>query len=228
MTALTALHENDSRLERASRRICNKLSGFLSPWLLEAGPFAKVEGRFKCEILDPAIKLHQDLRSSSHRYDTRPHTVIKKLSPKQILDEWELKDADTWQKPRGEKEVGKALYCLHPAVHRLRTQGRPPIVIVKAVMVVQPPRRRLLITPESSSAKHDLPRDSKSHTEKERQSSGKHKRDRDVESKRRGHHIEGTSKTSASKVATRQPLRRDSRDTPKDSHSPRSSANKTL
>ena len=89
------------------------------------------------------------------------------------------------------------------------------------------PRRRLSVPPESSNAKHDLQRDSKSHSETERQSSGKPKKDQDVESKRRGHHIEGTSKTSTPKVAARRPLRKDSRDTSKDNHSPRSSANKT-
>lgn len=141
LTALTALHENETRLERASRRICSDLSGIISPWLLEAGPFAKVEGRFRREILDPAIKLHQDLRSSSHRYDTRLIPISNEISPKQMLDEWDLKDADKWQKPRGEKEVGKALYCLHPPIFRLRGTGRPPIVVAKAVIVVANPER---------------------------------------------------------------------------------------
>ncbi len=141
LTALTALHENPSRLDRASRKICNKLRRILSPCLFEAGPFAKVEVRFRREILDPAIELHQDLRSSSHRYDTRPITDLDKLSPKQVLHEWDLKDADTWQKPRSEREVGKALYCLHPSIVRLRTKGTFPIVIAKPVIVVTSPER---------------------------------------------------------------------------------------
>lgn len=319
LTALTALRENETRLDRASKRICSDLSGILSPWLLEAGPFARVEGRFRREILDPAIKLHQDLRSSSHRYDTRPISISKEISPKEMLDEWDLKDADLWQKPRGEKEVGKALYCLHPPIFRLRGIGRPPIVIAKAVIVVASPeteerlnlhgnkdslpsgvtvlppaiessaattqimssldqenppqlfadstsvltdsdstntsrsrqydfnqrrasthpstqkqeylhgspRRRLSVPLESPDGKHDLPRDSRSYMEEERQSSGRAKRDLDSRPYRRGHPIEGTTNNFPSQVAARQPSRRGSRDTSRDQSSPRRSAVET-
>ena len=144
---MTALRENETRLEAASRRICHYLDRFLSPWLLEAGPFAKIEGRFKREILDPAIKLHQDLRSSSHQYDMRPISIFDRLSPKQMLDECDLKDAETWLKPRGEKEVGRALYCLHPSVVRLRPEGLPLIVIAKPVIVVTTPERERHLKP---------------------------------------------------------------------------------
>lgn len=141
LTALTALGENETRLKGASKNISYDLNRFLSPYLLKAGPFDKVKGRFKRDILDPAIKLHQDIRSSSHQYEMKRITVFDRLSPKEMLDEWELKDADVWQKPRGEKEVGKALYCLHPSISRLRTMGKPPIVIAKPVIVVTSPER---------------------------------------------------------------------------------------
>lgn len=141
LTALTALGENETRLEGASKNISYDLNRFLSPYLLKAGPFDKVKSRFKRDILDPAIKLHQDIRSSSHQYEMKRITVFDRLSPKEMLGEWELKDADVWQKPRGEKEVGKALYCLHPSISRLRTMGKPPIVIAKPVIVVTSPER---------------------------------------------------------------------------------------
>ena len=141
LTALTALPENEARLEAASRRICNRLSNILSPWLFEAGPFANVEERFRRDILDPAIKLHQNLRSSSHSYEERTIKGFARLSPKQMLDEWELKNADTWQKVRGEREVGKALYCLHPSTVRLRAKDTAPIVVAKPVIVVTSPER---------------------------------------------------------------------------------------
>lgn len=141
LTALTGLGENETRLERASRRICNNLSGILSPLLFEAGPFGKVEGRFRQEILDPAVRLHQSLRSSSYEYDTRSIPVLDRLSPRQMLDQWDLKDADTWQKARGEEQVGQALYCLHPSVVRFRTKGADPIIVARPVIVVVSPRR---------------------------------------------------------------------------------------
>lgn len=150
LTALTTLREYDIRLESASRRICNDLNGLLSPWLLEAGPFAKIEGSFRQEILDPAIKLHQDLSSSSYRYDTSLIPVNGRLSPKQMLEEWELKNADTWQTPRSENRIGKALYCLHPPIYRLRSGGRPPIAIAKAVMVVASPGKGKSLNPQGN------------------------------------------------------------------------------
>lgn len=87
MTALTVLSENKTRSDGASKRVCGRLNNILSPWLCEADPFAKVEERFRREILDPAIKLHQDFRSSSHRYETRHLEVSDRISSKQMLDE---------------------------------------------------------------------------------------------------------------------------------------------
>ena len=98
-----------------------------------------MEERFRREILDPAIKLHQDLRSSSHLYETRHLEISDRISPKQMLDEWDSKDADTWQKAKGEKGDGKALYCLHPLLVRIRTKGTPPIIVAKPVIVVISP-----------------------------------------------------------------------------------------
>ena len=149
LTALTALPENETRLEQSSRRICHDLNHILSPWLSKSGAFAEVEEslrreveeKFRQDILGPAIKLHQDLKCSSHQYKMRRITVFDKHSPRQMLDEWDLKDADTWQKPRGEKDVGKALYCLHPSIVRLGARGTSPIVIVKPVVVVTSPKR---------------------------------------------------------------------------------------
>ena len=135
------LRENETRLEGASKRICNRLNDVLSPWLGDAGPFAKVEERFRREILDPAIKLHQELRSSSNRYRIKHPTDFERLPLKQIADEFELKDADTWQRAKGEREIGKALYCLHPSIIRLRARGTTPIVVAKSVIVVIGPER---------------------------------------------------------------------------------------
>ena len=147
LTALTALPEYKTNLVEASDKICNRLNDMLSPWLREAGPFAKVEERFRHEILDPTIKLHQDLQSSSHPYMMIPIKAFDGFSSKQMLNDWHLKDADTWQKVRGEKEVGRALYCLHPKVMRLRAKDTIPIVIAKPVIVVESPERTRALDP---------------------------------------------------------------------------------
>ena len=143
LTALTTLRENGAHLEKVTRKICSDLGHFFSPWLLGAGPFAKVEERFRQEILDPAIRLHQDLKSSSYRYefDTISNAVFDELSPRQLFDRYDLKDADSWLEPRSEKDVGRALYNLHPSIVRLRTRGKHPIAITKPVMVISNPTR---------------------------------------------------------------------------------------
>ena len=148
LTALTTLRENEPRLERAAKGICMKLTDILSPWLFEAGPFFKVEARFRDEILVPAIKLHQDLKSASHQYETKDFRVLNRLSPKQMLDEWDLKDANTWQRVRVERDVGRALYCLHPSIVRLRAESTIPIVVTKPVIVVEGPDREILPDPQ--------------------------------------------------------------------------------
>ena len=143
LTALTALRENGANLEKDTRKICSNLGVFFSPWLLGAGPFAKVEERFRQEILDPAIRLHQDLKSSSYRYeyDTIASAVFDELSPRHLFDRCDLIDADSWLKPRSEKDVGRALYNLHPSIVRFRGRGKTPIVITKPVIVVSSPNR---------------------------------------------------------------------------------------
>ena len=87
LTALTARRENGADLEKVSRKLCSDLGHFLSPWLLGASSFAKVEERFRQEILDPAIRLHQDLKPSSYRYgyDTIPSAVLDELSPQTVV-----------------------------------------------------------------------------------------------------------------------------------------------
>ena len=154
LIALTTLRDNEPRLEQAARAICIKLTDILSPWLFEAGPFSKVEARFRDEILVPAIKLHQDLNSASHQYETEYLKVLEGLSPKQMLDEWELKDANTWQKVRVERNVGRAIYCLHPKIIRLRAESTIPIVVTKPVIVVEGPDRETLPDPRGLNDSH--------------------------------------------------------------------------
>ena len=78
-----------------------------------------------------------------------PLMVSDALSPKEMLQEWSLKDADEWKRVKRESEVGRALYCLHPPLLRHRTNGGSPIVIVKPVVVVTHPGRERVSKPHS-------------------------------------------------------------------------------
>ena len=115
------------------KSICNRF---------DAGPFAKVEERFRREILDPAIKLHQDLESSSNGYRIEYTADFERLPLKQIAEESELKDGDTWQRVKGEIEIGKALYCLHPSIVRPRARGPNPTIVAKSIIVVTSTERK--------------------------------------------------------------------------------------
>ena len=131
------LEENKARLDKEVKNICRDLEVILSPWLLKARPFAKVEKRFRQEILDPAIGLHKALKSSSHQYEMRTAEALENLAPEQLREEWRLKDADIWQELRGSRTIGRALYCLHPSIVRPRLQSTAPVVVAKGVLVVK-------------------------------------------------------------------------------------------
>ena len=149
LTALIARRESDLCLADASNDIISKVRRILSDWMLDAGSSVKLESRFQRDILDPAIRLHQNLSSSSHKYTMEPIQVLKELSPGQMLNEWVLKDADEWRQVKKENRVGKALYCLHPPLLRHRPNGGAPIVIMKPVIVVVRPGKESMSKPHS-------------------------------------------------------------------------------
>ena len=136
LIALTTPQENRVRLEERAKIICDNVEFLLTPWLLSAGPLARIEGRFKREILYPAMVLHQNLNSSSHQYESRYVRSFDGISLKDMVRQWRLKDADVWQELRGEKDLGRPLYCLHPSILRLRSPGIAPLIITKGVVVV--------------------------------------------------------------------------------------------
>ena len=90
LTALTARRETKTCLSDASKEILSNVRRILSAWLLDTGASAKLERRFQREILDPAIRLHQSLTSSSSKYTMESVKTSRGLSPIQMLNEWYL------------------------------------------------------------------------------------------------------------------------------------------
>ena len=132
LTALTMLPNR----EKSRASIFNQAKGILSLWLLDAVNFAKLEKRLQEEILDPAIELHQDIRLSSHQYRMNFDYNSEKALSQQLLDEVDLKDADTWGALKKGSQFGRVLHYLHPPLVRLLPNGRAPLFLVKAVLVV--------------------------------------------------------------------------------------------
>ncbi|KAL2040680.1 hypothetical protein N7G274_006659 [Stereocaulon virgatum] len=149
LTALTARREYELSLADASKDILTKAMHTLSPWLLDTGTSSKLEGRFQRNILDPAIRFHRNIMTSSNKYTMDPLMVSGEFSPEEMLKKWSLKDADEWKQVKKETEVGRALHCLHPPLLRHPTNGGSPIVIVKPVVVVTHSRRERVSKPHS-------------------------------------------------------------------------------
>ena len=136
LMALTRPRENKHELARVSKHILRRVRSTVSQWLLGAHASTKIGTRFQRRILNPAIKFHQDFRSSYHRYTLESIKDLSDLSPKEMLNEWLLKAADTWGQVKTEDQVGTALYCLHPGLVRRRPGGADPVTIVKPVVVI--------------------------------------------------------------------------------------------
>ena len=147
--ALTRLPEIKHELGRVSKNILRDVRSILSQWLLGAHASTKIDARFQRRILNPAIKFHQDFNSSYHRYTMEPIKDLSDLSPKEMLNEWHLKAADTWGQVKTEDQVGTALYCLHPGLVRRRPGGADPVTIVKPVVVITRPETQRILNNQS-------------------------------------------------------------------------------
>ena len=147
--ALTGLPKNEDDLAQQSKDILRDVRSVLSQWSLGAHASTKLEARFQRRILDPAIKFHQDFTSSSRRYTMETIEDLGNLSPKEMLNEWNLKAVDTWGQVKKEDQVGTALYCLHPALVRRRPGGADPVTIVKPVVVITRPGTERILNKQS-------------------------------------------------------------------------------
>lgn len=109
------------------------LSKFLPPGncLLD-----EIDKGLKDDVLDPAFKLHQDMMTSLEIYDWQHADLSACSTKRQMLDQWDLRDAESWGPVKREHQVGKVLHCLHPSLLRLRTNGNPTLVLVKPVIIV--------------------------------------------------------------------------------------------
>lgn len=121
--------------ERSLRRWLQKL--------LESKVIDKYLDRFDREIHTPAIKLHQILRTSirQYRFLSEPSTRGLSLTTDQMHDLFRLKNVNTWGPVRRRTSTGESfrfLYCLHPSLIRVGTDGNEDMALVKPVVVVVP------------------------------------------------------------------------------------------
>jgi hypothetical protein len=107
----------------------------ISPWLPLPDAFIKHETRYQEEILEPAVKLHQAMRTSVDCYEIRMSKVQPGPIPEQpCLGLVTFKDIDTWRNVSANNVKG-VLSALHPAINRL-SAANEKVELVKPVVVV--------------------------------------------------------------------------------------------
>ena len=61
--------------------------------------------------------------------------ITGQLSPREMLQQWNLKNAVEWGPVTKEVDAGQALWCLHPSLHRCGVDAGESVVLVKPMMV---------------------------------------------------------------------------------------------
>ena len=115
--------------------------------------FSKLEGRLKRDILYPAIKLHQDIRVSSHQYYLDPQSLHRDKTPEDMLDRYQMKSIHDWGPVKRINQIGEVLGCLHPALIRLRNDGETYSILSRAVIVVARPENETRTAQQGRSEK---------------------------------------------------------------------------
>lgn len=139
MTALLLSKECEKEHSAKAKKIHGQAEYILSAWL--GGSFVNFEMRLQKEILDPAITVHKDFRASIDQSQWIPPDLTEDIAPREMIEQWKLKDVESWAKIKKEQQIGQALHCLHPALVRFRPGGGAGITLVKPIVVTSPPRR---------------------------------------------------------------------------------------
>ena len=116
--------------------IHRRAENVLSQWL--DGDVSSSGVRLAREILDPAIKLHQDLQISIDRFHMDSPNLRKELSTQQMIQQWQIRDIESWAVVKRENQVGVPLCCLHPALIRFRVGDGSSLVLTRPVVITRP------------------------------------------------------------------------------------------
>ncbi|KAL9116963.1 MAG: hypothetical protein Q9187_006506 [Circinaria calcarea] len=82
------------------------------------------------------------MKTSSRQYELIVEDFPKELSAPQLLNEWNLKDADTWGPVKRDTQIETLLHFLHPSLIRLGIGGVSRLVLLKPVAIVTRPGRK--------------------------------------------------------------------------------------
>jgi len=122
------------------------------PWLPDSGAFVKNESKFRRDILDPAVRVHRAMQTSTYSYKMVYPELRAGTVPQQMVDElYTLKDFGTWAEVTN-NEVKGILSNLYPSIVRFSAGTNTEVELLKPVVLVTVDTDPSLYQPLSRSA----------------------------------------------------------------------------
>ena len=116
----------------AKRKILSDLGSDISSLGLHNRTFEVNKRVFETSVIEPALRLHEDMCFSIPQYRTE--------IPRGGLDiSWTLKDITTWREVKKPGETKDGVYCLYPAIVQRGGGDKDQKVLVKPVGIVNLP-----------------------------------------------------------------------------------------
>jgi hypothetical protein len=135
--ALTAHPSFEQEKKSCAESILAQGIEVISIWLPTRNPFPDNGARLRRDFLDPALKLHLAMCTSTKQYEMsyRPQFAEQSLSDERS-QHVTLRDFATWGRVKNPSDVQANLSVLYPALSRLDNEGRVEEVLAAAVLVV--------------------------------------------------------------------------------------------
>jgi hypothetical protein len=137
LSALTAHQDFKQEQVKDTEAIFARIKEAILPWLPDSSAFARNESKFRRDILDPAVRVHRAMRTSTHWYEMiYPRLPEGTVSGETLNESYNLKDFGTWREVSNNNEVKNILNCLHPAIVRFSAENDEEVKLVKPVILV--------------------------------------------------------------------------------------------
>ena len=125
----------DQNLELQS--IMSKARYELSLWLPINAMSSQLESQFERKVLRPAVKFHQDRQPSTTQYLLERVDTSELDRMPNLLENWNVKNVDTWTSVKIGEQIETILHCLHPSLICVTSEGLVRSMLVKPVIVVR-------------------------------------------------------------------------------------------
>jgi hypothetical protein len=150
LTAWVQSESFRSKQDAHSKRLSKELTIELSHYVPKATSKGRLSARIRSDIVDPAMRLHTDIKCSRYVYSFRkPHNLNTQELEKDA-NNWTLKSMTTWRTIESHQEALPSS-CLFPGLYRdqeNKTDSRPPLTLVKPVILVSTNANPIEVSPQ--------------------------------------------------------------------------------